>query len=85
MPLEEAFWAWAVGGGLVVNLFTSFLFLALIAADRTLAAAVAGYGLSVPYNIVVTVGVWRAAERYEGSRMASAMTSQTYIADAGWV
>ena len=32
------------------------------------AALVAGYALSVPYNIVVTVGVWRSAERYKGGR-----------------
>ncbi|HEX6142177.1 MAG TPA: hypothetical protein VFZ01_05645 [Geminicoccaceae bacterium] len=69
VPLDEAFWTWAVGGGLLVNLTTSFLFLALIVADQTLAAAFVGYGLSVPYNVLVTVGVWRAGARYEGSRM----------------
>jgi hypothetical protein len=29
-------------------------------------AFIVGYGLSVPYNIVAMVGVWRAADRYPG-------------------
>jgi hypothetical protein len=36
--------------------------------DRVVAACIAGYALSVPYNIVVSVGVWRSAGRYEGER-----------------
>lgn len=35
-------------------------------ADQPLAAVLIGYGLSVPYNIVATVGVWRSAARYGG-------------------
>ena len=68
LPLPQAFWNWAVAGGIAVNGLTSILFLGLIMADRIVAAFVAGYALSVPYNIVVTVGVWRSAERYEGER-----------------
>jgi hypothetical protein len=37
-------------------------------ADRPIAAFILGYALSVPYNILVTVGVWRSAERYTGER-----------------
>ena len=66
LPLGRAFWTYAVVGGLAVNVTTSALFLILVSADWLLAAFVAGYGLSVPYNVVVIVGVWRAAERHEG-------------------
>jgi hypothetical protein len=66
LPLGEAFWTWAIGIGLPVNLITSVLFLALIAADRPWAALFVGYGLSVPYNVLAGVGVWRSAARYEG-------------------
>jgi hypothetical protein len=66
LPLGEAFWTWAIGVGLAVNLTTSVLFLALIAADRLWAALVVGYVLSVPYNILAVVGVWRSAARYQG-------------------
>lgn len=64
--LESAFWTWAVVGGLLINLSSSGLFLALIMAEQPLAAVLAGYAYSVPYNIVVTVGVWRSAARYDG-------------------
>ena len=69
LPLGEAFWTYAVVGGLAVNLITSLLFLALISWDRPLAALFVGYALSVPYNIVALVGVWRSAARYEGERI----------------
>ncbi len=68
LPLPQAFWNWAVAGGIAVNALTSILFLALIMNDRLVAAFVVGYVLSVPYNIVVTVGVWRSAGRYRGER-----------------
>ncbi len=66
IALGDAFWTWAVTVGLVVNLATSVLFLVLILQDLPLLALIAGYGLSVPYNIVATVGVWRSAARYAG-------------------
>ncbi len=66
LPLADAFWNWAVIGGLVVNIFTSLAFIVLIANDRPWLAVVAGYAPSLPYNLVVTVGVWRSAARHEG-------------------
>ncbi|MDH3242874.1 MAG: hypothetical protein OEO83_19640 [Alphaproteobacteria bacterium] len=68
LPLARAFWVYAVLGGVAVNLVTSALFLALIAAEQPLAALAAGYGVSVPYNLVALVGVWRAAGRHKGDR-----------------
>lgn len=64
--LGDAFWTWAVTVGLVANLATSVLFLVLTLQDLPLVALIAGYGVSVPYNIVATVGVWRSAEHYAG-------------------
>lgn len=68
LALDKAFWNWAVIGGLAVNLVSSTLFLFLIIVEQTLAALVAGYIFSVPYNVIVAVGVWRSAERYTGER-----------------
>lgn len=68
LALEDAFWNWAVLGGLLVNVASSALFLFLIVADRPIAALLVGYVLSVPYNVIVTVGVWRSAARYDGER-----------------
>lgn len=66
LALDKAFWTWTVTVGLLVNIATSILFLVLILHDQPLAAVLVGYGLSVPYNVVATVGVWRSAARYGG-------------------
>ncbi len=66
LSLHNAFWHWAVIGGLIINIASSVLFVFLITVDRPVAALIAGYALSVPYNIVATVGVWRSAGRYTG-------------------
>ena len=66
LPLDVAFWSWTVLGGLLVNISTSIGFLALISADLTWPAVFVGYGLSVPYNVVALVGVWRSTANYEG-------------------
>lgn len=66
LPLAEAFWTWGVTVGLAVNMATSAVFLLLILNDLPLAAVAVGYGLSLPYNLLATVGVWRAAALYDG-------------------
>jgi hypothetical protein len=68
LDLQDAFWTWAVIGGLAVNAVTSFALFLLVTIDQPAPALAAGYGISVPYNLVVTVGVWRAAGRYDGPR-----------------
>lgn len=68
LPLGEAFWTYAVIGGIAVNAATTVLLVVLVSADRPVAALVAGYALSVPYNILAIVGVWRAADRDDGPR-----------------
>ena len=71
LPLGDAFWTWVVLGGLLVNISTSIAFLALITADRPWAALTFGYGLSLPYNVVAVVGVWRSAARHDGPKLHS--------------
>jgi hypothetical protein len=66
LPLSEALWTWAVTIGLIVNIATSLLFLTLITQDQPLLALLFGYGVSLPYNFVASVSVWRAASRYDG-------------------
>ena len=68
MLLPEALWTWAVFGGLIINLTSSAAFLFLIMAERTVAAVIAGHLFSVPYNLIVVVGVWRSAARYDGEQ-----------------
>jgi hypothetical protein len=64
LPLAEAFWNWAVLGGLLVNISTTIGFLWLVMAGQAAAAYVL-HVLPLPYNLVVGVGVWRAAGRPE--------------------
>ncbi len=68
LALQNAFWNWAVFGGLVINIVTTALFLFLITADRPISAFIVGYAFPVPYNVIVLVGVWRSAERFTGER-----------------
>lgn len=66
VALGDAFWTWAVFGGLMVNVSTAILLLVLIMWDQVLLALIFGKGLSLPYNILALVGVWRAAAVYDG-------------------
>lgn len=68
VPLTEAFWNWAVLGGILVNAATSVLFLALVMHSWPTLALAVGYGLSIPYNIFATIGVWRSADNFDGDR-----------------
>jgi hypothetical protein len=69
LPLGEAFWTYAVGGGVAVNGVTTLLLFTLLAADRPIAALLLGYGLPLPYNVTALVGVWRSAARHQGKRL----------------
>jgi hypothetical protein len=69
LPLGEAFWTFAIGIGLLVNLSTSALFLVLITLDRPWSGLFVGHALSVPYNVVAMVGVWRSAARHQGKAL----------------
>jgi len=80
MPLQDAFWIWAVLGGLAVNVVTSLLFVRLMMAEQPALAILGGYGLSLPYNTLALVGVWRSADRFSGDRrLAEAMRMITVI------
>ncbi|MEP1208805.1 MAG: hypothetical protein ABJM29_14340 [Rhizobiaceae bacterium] len=68
VDLPQVFWNWAVAGGLVVNVASSIGFLVLVLQQQLLAAIIVGYAFSLPYNVLVTVGVWRSAERYRGEK-----------------
>jgi hypothetical protein len=80
VPLADAFWNWAVLGGLAVNLSTSLLFLVFLMQGWTATALFVGYACSVPYNILVTIGVWRSAARASpGSALARIAPTVTLL------
>ncbi|MEK9661971.1 MAG: hypothetical protein VW644_09585 [Alphaproteobacteria bacterium] len=72
LPFADAFWSWAVLGGILVNAVTSGMFYFLLVVEQTVPALIVGYGLSIPYNFVVTVGVWRSAEHHPRRTWAEA-------------
>lgn len=69
LSLRDAFWDWVVLGGLLVNVTTSILLLVLLTYDQPWAALIVGKGCSLPYNLMVTVGVWRSAMHHDGPAM----------------
>ena len=66
LPLAVAFWHFGILYGLLVNAFTTVAGLALVAADLPAWLAAVVFFLSAPYNLLVLVGVWRSAGRWEG-------------------
>ena len=66
LALGDAFWNWAVFGGIVVNLLSLFAFLVLLTTGHTVAAMIAGHVVPAPYNLLIAVGVWRSAGRFRG-------------------
>jgi len=68
IPLRHVFWRYAVGYGLLANLVTHVLFLALISNDANILLLVLAFALSIPYNVFVLVAVWRSANLYSGPK-----------------
>ena len=82
IPLERAFWTWAVAGGLIVNLATSLIFILLLSHGYSIIGAIIGYGCSLPYNVIVCVGVIRSVANLKNTRSASTSSSKAraYVA-----
>lgn len=68
LPLAEAFWLWAVCVGITINMASLLVSLILVTEDRAIAGLIAGHVISLPYNVIAIVGVWRSAARHPGDR-----------------
>ncbi len=68
LPLDIAFWRFAVIYGLVLNAATTLLFMALLVNDAGWTLLVPAFLLPLPYNLLIIVAVWRSAGRYDGPR-----------------
>ena len=82
IPIERAFWTWAVAGGLIVNLVTSLIFILLLSHGYSILGAIIGYGCSLPYNVIICVGVIRSAVNLENKMSASTSSgkARAYVA-----
>ena len=68
LPLAEAFWVWAIGVGLMVNVAATALGLGALAAGLPALVAVALHLVPAPANVALAIAVWRSARHYDGPR-----------------
>lgn len=64
LPLDVAFWQYAILYGLLVNVAATVGALFLVAVKAPIALPIFVHFSAVPYLVVTTVGVWRSADRY---------------------
>ncbi|MGI9569162.1 MAG: hypothetical protein ACR2PH_05375 [Desulfobulbia bacterium] len=64
--LNDVFWNYAIVYGLIINLATTaLLFISLLYKWHT-AFIVVIFLMPIPYNIFITIAVWRSAEKFDG-------------------
>ena len=72
VPLDRLFWRDLVVVGTAINVASSVVALILLGLKLPLALVLAVHFSPVPYNIFLTLAVWRTAEKAAGAK-ASAM------------
>ena len=72
VPLDRLFWRDLVVVGTAINVASSVVALILLGLKLPLAVVLAVHFVPVPYNIFLTLAVWRIAEKAGGAK-ASAM------------
>lgn len=80
LPLPLAFWRYVVLYGLFVNGFASLAALAVVAAGGPPWLAVALFVLPLPYTLMVAVGAWRSAGRWQGPPPWAALARLAIVA-----
>lgn len=66
VPLPMAFWGYAILYGLFVNGFASLAALMVVAAAGPPWLAALLFLLPIPYNLLIALGVWKSAGRWQG-------------------
>ena len=79
VPLEVAFWKYAIIYGLVLNVLATGAALVLIVLNAPIATAIVMHLLPVPYSALATCGVWRSADHYSGRQIISTVTKAGVI------
>ena len=72
VPLDRLFWRDLAFIGTAINIASTVVALILLGLKLPLAAVLAVHFAPVPYNIFLTLAVWRIAEKAGGAK-ASAM------------
>jgi hypothetical protein len=63
LPLEVAFWHYAIYYGLIINALATTIFILLLLADAPIVLALLVHVVPLPYSVVTVFGVWRSADR----------------------
>lgn len=72
-PLDRLFWRDLVLVGTAINIAASVLALILLGLKMPLALVLAVHFVPVPYNIFLTLAVWRTAEKSGGFKASLMM------------
>ncbi len=72
VPLDRLFWRDMIVVGTAISIASSVAALILLGLKQPMAAVLATHFSPVPYNIFLTLAVWRTAEKAGGAK-ASAM------------
>jgi hypothetical protein len=86
LPLEIAFWQYAIFYGVIFNVVATAVALFLVVLDAPIAIAIVVHLLPVPYSVLTMVGVWRSADHYPGPANTALLAKATVVAwSALWV
>lgn len=79
LPLEVAFWKYAIIYGLALNVVATGATFVLIVLNAPIAIAIVMHFLPLPYSALATCGVWRSADHYSGRQAISTVTKASVI------
>lgn len=80
LPLDVAFWTYAIVYGLALNVVATGAALVLIVLDVPIAIAIVVHLLPAPYSVLAIGGVWRSADRYPGRQTIASAAKASVIA-----
>ncbi len=80
VPLGQAFWGYAILFGSLLNLITTGAALAAFVLGLNPLLAIAIHFLSLPYNLLMVLAVWRSADRYRGDAIWARLARIAVIA-----
>jgi hypothetical protein len=73
VPLDRLFWYDLAAVGTAINIASSVAALILLGLKQPLALVLAVHFSPVPYNIFLTLAVWRTAEKSGGTKASMMM------------
>jgi hypothetical protein len=79
IPLARVYWDYAIIAGTIANLVMTGASLGAFALDWPGWLALLIHLLTLPYNLLMVISVWRSAARYEGPSRWAALARATIV------